>query len=123
MPVVGDICMDIGIAFVLIAYVAVSTVVPWRGIFSRGVRISRAALIPLILLSLSSALQGTFIALVQKKIFPLEYSLRFAALGVPLCILALALATRGKSHSSRARGTVTCIILGLVMWMFLITVH
>ena len=74
-------------------------------------------------LSLSSLLQVIFIVLVDRNVLTADYSLRFAALGLPLCILALVLASRGKRKRDLARGTVTCIILGLVMWMFLITAH
>jgi hypothetical protein len=114
--------MDLGLAVVLIAYVVCSTLFTWQPIFLRR-RTSRASFRPILFLTLSSVLQVTFIVLVGRDVLPLDYSLRFAALGVPFCILALVLASRSKGASDLPRGTATCISLGLVMWIFLTTVH
>jgi hypothetical protein len=74
-------------------------------------------------LTLSSLLQIAFIVLVGKQALPLNYSLKFAALGIPFCVLALVLARRGKQSTNRPQGAVAGAWLGLVMWMFLITLH
>lgn len=99
--------MDIELAAVLIAYVAVLTVFPWQDVLFRRAPISYASFRPVLLLSLSSLLQVIFIVLVDRNVLTLDYSLRFAALGLPLCILALALASRRKRDRDLVRGPVS----------------
>ena len=111
-----------GFTAVLIACVGLLTIFPWQPILLRRPT-SRESFRPVLLLTLSSLLQVTFILLVGGNVLTLDYSVRFAALGLPLCILALVLAGRRKQEPDLPRGTVTCVILSLVMWMFLITVH
>jgi hypothetical protein len=114
--------IDLGLAIVLIACVGMFTLFTWQPMFLRR-PISWTSFSPVLFLTLSSVLQVTFIVLVGKNMLTLDYSLRFAALGLPLCIFALVLASRRKGAGDLPHGTVTCISLGLVMWMFLVTVH
>jgi len=113
--------IDLGLAIVLIACVGMFTLFTWQPMFLRP--ISWTSFRPVLFLTLSSVLQVTFIVLVGKDVLTLDYSLRFAALVLPLCIFALVLASRRKGAGDLPHGTVTCISLGLVMWMFLVTVH
>jgi hypothetical protein len=108
-------------AVVLSVCVLLFTVPAWQPIVS-GRPISMAALRPILTLTLSSLFQIVLIALVAKQILPLNYSIKFAALGIPLCIFSIVLAEK-HTGSDRRRGTVICSILGLIMWIFLITVH
>lgn len=85
--------------------------------------ISTAALKPILSFTLSSLLQIAFIVLVGKDMLPLSYSLKFAVLGIPFCVLALVLVRRAKQSSDPPRGVVAGAWLGLAMWMFLITLH
>jgi hypothetical protein len=74
-------------------------------------------------LTVSSLLQIAFISLVHEDVLTLDYSLKFAALGVPFCVVALVLASRGKPSSDGPRRPVLEASLGLAMWMFLTTLH
>jgi hypothetical protein len=65
----------------------------------------------------------TFIFLVWKQVLTLDYSLKFAALGAPFCVLALLLVRREKQPNEGTRGPVLEASVGLVMWMLLITIH
>jgi hypothetical protein len=79
---------------------------------------------PALCLTLSSLFQVAFIGPVATNVIRLEYSLEFAALGIPICASSMALARhRKRKGTDLPRGTVVCSILGLVMWMFLITAH
>jgi hypothetical protein len=85
---------------------------------------SMASLAPVLLLTLSSLVQVTFIVLVQKNILTLEYSFKFAIVGLPICALALVLAGRRKRAAPDLKDrTVACAIAGLTVWIFLITLH
>jgi hypothetical protein len=78
---------------------------------------------PLIATTLSALVQLAFVNCVQTGLFTLDYSLRFAAAGIPCSILALVLGSKSNA-SSRARGTViVSSSLPLLVRLFLITVH
>ena len=114
--------IELSLAVVLIACVGLFTVFTWQPILLRR-PISWASFRPVLVLTLSSLLQATFIVLVGRNLLTLDYSLKFAALGLPLCFLALVLANRRKGANDLPRGTVICVSLGLVMWIFLTTAH
>jgi|SRR5271154_574423 len=109
-------------AVVLSICVLPFTLPAWRPIILRQ-PISTASLKPILSLTLSSLLQIAFIVLVEKQILTLTYSLKFAAWGVPFCVLALVLARGGTQPNNPLRGAIIGASLGLVMWMFLITIH
>lgn len=113
--------MDISLALVLVGCVFLFTVSAWRTMLKRPG--SAQALGPVLFLTLSSLLQVAFIILVWREILTLDYSLRFAALGLPCCVLALILASRRKVQKDQPRGAAIEAFLGLVMWMFLISAH
>jgi hypothetical protein len=113
--------LDAGVSIVLSICVLLFTVPAWKPIILRR-PISTASLGPALSLTVSSLLQITFICLVQKQVLTLDYSLKFAALGVPFCVWALVLA-RGKRSNDRPRGPVLEASLGLAMWILLITIH
>ena len=68
----------------------------------------------------SSCLQAIFIVCLSKQFLSLDHSIRFAAVGIPLCILALVLAKRGNFYS---RGPLISASIGIVIWMIFITLH
>jgi hypothetical protein len=111
-----------GASIVLTICVLLFTVSAWKQIIFRR-PISTASLSPAMSLTVSSLLQITFISLVQKQVLTLDYCLKFAALGVPFCVLALVLARRGKQSNDGPRRPVLEAFLGVAMWMFLITFH
>jgi len=53
----------------------------------------------------------------------LDYSLKLAALGIPCCVLAIALAAAGATGSAAFNGLIISSALNLAMWLFLITFH
>ena len=71
--------------------------------------------------ALSSGLQAVFVVSVAKNVPTLNYSVRFAAIGVPACILAIVLAIKGNDRW-RAGVTMTSSI-GLFIWAILVTLH
>jgi hypothetical protein len=71
----------------------------------------------------SSLLQIVFLIYIEKQTITLDYSSRFAALGVPCCILALVLKHKDITRQYKSGGIMLGAILGLVMWFFLITLH
>jgi hypothetical protein len=113
--------MSVGTVLFLI--VLAFTVLPWWSIIM-GQRNSVASLLPVFLLTVSSVIQLSFIFLVDKNFLALEYSWRFALLGLPFCVLSLVVAQRRKrSASDLPRNTVACAIAGLAMWIFLSTLR
>jgi hypothetical protein len=75
--------------------------------------------------TLSALLQLVFINLVQIGPLTLDYSLWFAAVGGPCCVLALTLGVNVKSSvgSPAAFGIILASGLGFAMWFFMITAH
>jgi len=68
--------------------------------------------------------QAIFIVLVEKDILALDYSLKFAVLGFPICVLSLVLVRRRKRIATDLPvGAIPDAIAGLAMWMFLIALH
>jgi hypothetical protein len=69
----------------------------------------------------SSCLQAILVILVGRNLLTIDSSLRFAIVGVPACILALMLATRG--HGDYRPRVAIGSSMGLVIWGILITLH
>jgi hypothetical protein len=64
-----------------------------------------------------------FVVFVSAGFLTLDYSLRFAAAGVPGCILATVLAVTGGIKSPVSIGVIVSSLLDLMIWLFLITLH
>jgi len=77
----------------------------------------------LIAITIGTAVQLLFVVLVGDGTLTLDYSGRFAAAGVPCCLLAAILAKVDDSKSLVRTGVFTSVVLGLAMWLFLITLH
>jgi hypothetical protein len=74
--------------------------------------------------ALSSLLQIIFITLVDRRLLTLNYSLKFAGMGIPACIVAIVLARRGNQNGHALHGVmVISASLGLAMWVLLIMLH
>jgi hypothetical protein len=69
----------------------------------------------------SACLQIIFVISVARNVLTLEYSLRFAIVGIPTCILAIVLAKRG--HGNWRPGATISPAIGMVIWAILITLH
>ena len=115
-PTLDPVAEGLGICVLLF------TVPAWHSVFVRTSN-SSASLKPAVLLSLSSILQLVFIVLVGRELLLLEDSVKFAALGIPMCVWALVSASRKKLGARAPRSTVYCVVSGLIMWLFLITLH
>jgi hypothetical protein len=76
----------------------------------------------------SCCLQAAFVRLVDRNVLTLEHSVRFAIFGIPTCVVALILIKRGTT-TSESNGKFSPSLgvlspsLGLVIWLFLITLH
>src|SRR5258708_31205722 len=108
-------------AMLLIALILAYSVPALVPILSKT-KISPGYKMGVIAFALSSLLQIVFITFVDKHTLSLDNSLRFAAGGVPCCILALVAARKGNPLSG-SRGAIVSASFGLAMWMFLITLH
>jgi hypothetical protein len=112
-----------GFSTVLCVVVLVFTVLAWWP-NPLGQRVSWGSRLPGLLLTLSSLVQIMFIILVEKNVLTLDYSLKFAILVLPLCVLSLVVALRRKrTATDLPYGALPSTIAGLVMWMFLISFH
>jgi len=69
----------------------------------------------------SAYLQTIFVISVAKDMLTLDYSLRFAIVGIPSCILAIVLAKRG--HGDWRPGATISPAIGMIIWAILITLH
>jgi len=79
---------------------------------------------PLIAVTFSALVQLAFVNGVQTlRLFTLDYSLRFAAVGIPCSLLALVLVSKDSAGRSARIGVVVSSSLIFAMWLFLITAH
>ena len=69
----------------------------------------------------SPTLQAIFVVSVARSVLTLDYSVRFAAFGVPACILAIILAMRGRGRW--VTGATITSSIGLLIWAILVTLH
>jgi hypothetical protein len=76
-----------------------------------------------IVFTFAAAVQLLFVVLVSIGILTLDYSLRFATAGVPCCVLATVLAVTDDVKSPVSIGVMVSSLLGLAMWLLLITLH
>jgi hypothetical protein len=77
---------------------------------------------PLSLVTLSLLEGLLFVNITTVGPLTLDYSLRFAALGIPLSVLAIILSLR-RSIDSTGTGVMISSALSLLMWLFLVTAH
>ncbi|MBS1806551.1 MAG: hypothetical protein JST28_24665 [Acidobacteria bacterium] len=70
---------------------------------------------------LGSDLQAVFVVVVARVSLSLSYSIRFAAIGVSSCVLAIILAMKGDDRW-RPGVTITSSI-GLCIWAILVSLH
>ena len=75
------------------------------------------------LIFLSQVLQFFFVAAVGTSLIPLYYSGRFAAVGVPLCIVGGILGLMGWMRQLHGMGCILAGILGVFVWLFLVSMH
>ena len=106
----------------LSALVCAFAIPAWRPSIKHGLLSARHRA-SVIVFTFAAALQLLFVVLVSIRILTLEYSLRFAAAGVPCCVLATVLAITDDVKSPVSIGVIVSSLLGLAMWLFLITLH
>lgn len=75
------------------------------------------------LIFLSQVLQSFFVAAVGTNLIPLYDSARFAAAGVPLCIVAGILGFVGWMRQLHGMGCILAGILSVFIWLFLVSIH
>lgn len=68
-------------------------------------------------------LQLIFIVRVGSGTLTLDYSLRFAAGGIPCDIASLILAARTNRNDNRPQGLVISASIGLFIWLALVSLH
>ena len=112
--------MTLTIIFVI--FILAFTIRAWLPIISNR-QLSLKYWIAILALTFSSLLQIVFNVCVGTGRLPLDYSLRFAAVGSPCCLIALVLASIDSKKVDTSKGVVVGAILGLLMWYVFITLH
>jgi len=74
-------------------------------------------------LSGSSLLQVTFALLLYLKAFPLAYSTKFAAIGLPCCVAAIATGVIGKKRGFETGRPLVGGFAGVLVWLVFVTIH
>ena len=108
--------------FFLILLVTCANAPAWYPLIKKR-QLPRSYRVAVMFLTLSSLLQLVFIVCVGARLIPLDYSLRFAAVGIPCAGLAIGFAFRKEQKLAMPRGASIGSSLGLVIWLFLITIH
>src|SRR2546423_192704 len=98
------------------------TIPVWRPIIS-GRQLPATYWTSIIALTFSSLLQIVFTICVGTDLIPLAYSLRFAVVGAPCCLIAIVLAIIKPAKAGESRQVIGCAFLGLTMWLIFITLH
>ena len=78
---------------------------------------------PVIAVTLSALVQLVFVYCVTIGLFTLDYSLRFAAVGIPCGVLGLVLGSKGSVSRGARIAVVLSSSLILAMWLLQITLH
>ncbi len=73
--------------------------------------------------SASSLLQVTFALLVYEETFPLAYSTKFAAVGIPCCVAAIAAGVLGKIRGFETGRPMVSGFAGVLVWLVFVTIH
>ncbi|MFZ3213515.1 MAG: hypothetical protein WA188_18580 [Terriglobales bacterium] len=110
------------VALVLIAIVVGSAVPAWP-MFSRTSQLESQLRTSLIAFAISELLLLIFLAALCVRFLTLNYSIKFAAVGVPCCILAFALAATRAPRGADSGAVAVGSALNFVMWVFLCMVH
>ena len=105
---------------VLLSVLTVMCAIPaWLPIISKR-QLSPGLWKAIIALTFSSLLQIIFVVCVGMRLLTLHHSLKFAAVGIPCCLVAFVLVFREISKTS---GIISGAGLGLAVWLLLITLH
>jgi hypothetical protein len=99
--------------------ILIFTIPAWLPILSISPALWRAR----IAFTFSSLLQIAFDVCVGKQVLTLDYSLKFAAVGIPCCVMAVVLARADPTKASAYRRVALGATVGLAMWLFFITLH
>ena len=108
--------------FFLILLVICANVPAWYSLIKKR-QLPQRYRISVMFLTLSSLLQLVFIVCVGARLIPLDYSLRFAAVGIPCAVLAIGFALRKEQKLAMQRGASIGSSLELAIWLLLITIH
>jgi hypothetical protein len=98
------------------------TIPVWEPITS-GRRLSPIYWAAVIALTFSSSLQIVFNVCVDRELIPLAYSVKFAAVGAPCCLIAMLVAIINSAKANEFRLVIGCAIMGLTMWLIFTTLH
>jgi hypothetical protein len=108
--------------FFLILLVICASAPAWYSLIKEG-PLPRSYRISVSFLTLSLLLQLVFITCVGARLITLDYSLRFAAVGIPCAVIAIGFAFIKEQEFATPRGASIGSSLGLVIWLLLITMH
>ncbi len=112
--------MDLALIVVAIAGPAWIPIVIHPG-WRQTVRRSGRLMLALGLLTASESVQLVFLFFVNSGLLTLDYSLKFAAVGIPCSVFALITSVIGGVRNSV--GISISSLCGILAWLFLITLH
>lgn len=86
-------------------------------------QLPRSYRISVMFLTLSALIQLVFIVCVGARLVTLDYSPRFAAVGIPCAVIAIGFSLNNERNFTIPRGALVGSSIGLVIWVLLITMH
>jgi len=110
------------LGFFFFLLVILSSTPAWYSLIKNG-QLPRSCRFSVLFLTLSSLLQLAFIACVGARLITLDYSLRFAAAGIPCAVIAIGFALSKEQKVAAPRGILVGPTLGLVIWLVLVMLH
>jgi hypothetical protein len=84
---------------------------------------SQAFTVAVILFILAELLQLTFLICVGARLIPLDHSVRFAGIGVPVWSLAIIVASMSEAPLLRKAAVIGGSSFDVGLWLFLIMLH
>ena|SRR5712692_9764075 len=111
-----------GIATIILLGVLLFGIPSWISFVRRNPS-SRLSVWAAVAIAFSTLVQMSFVLGVAMSLFTLDYSLRFAMVGVPLCIAGGIIGMMSRAKAGSGTGYLITATFTIVCWMFLITLH
>ena len=107
---------------ILMAAIIVFALPAWIP-FVRGKYSAKLLQCAFFLVFLNQVLQFFFVAAVGTNLIPLNYSGRFALVGITLCAAAVILGFMGWKRQLLGMGSILSAALSVFVWLFLVSAH
>lgn len=116
---------DTGLSTTIILLIAlgISGLPTWIPLFRKRTLPFTTYRLALYSTALSQAMEAYFILGVGTNVFPLSESARYAAFGLPLCLVGAGLASSSLVSDRRGAGCLISATFTGFLWLFLIMLH